>query len=143
MKKNIWKAVKYMKKMISQLKVRIIYNNKIRNIIDEKYPYTAMYLMINGMIESGKIPDEDGISIKFDIIHGYQWELHSGNSTGISQHAYKSMQTNDKVVWNFPFEQIYRMNDVSGWPKICVTLTSRDFFGRDIICGYGIIHVPT
>ena len=71
MKKNIWKAVKYMKKMISQLKVRIIYNNKIRNIIDEKYPYTAMYLMINGMIESGKIPDEDGISIKFDIIHGY------------------------------------------------------------------------
>ena len=43
-----------------------------------------MYLMINGMIESGKIPDEDGISLKFDIIHGYQWELHSGNSTGIS-----------------------------------------------------------
>ncbi len=42
-----------------------------------------MYLMINGMIESGKIPDEDGISIKFDIIHGYQWELHCGNSTGI------------------------------------------------------------
>lgn len=58
------------------------WNNEI--IIDEKYPYTAMYLMINGMIESGKIPDEDGISIKFDIIHGYQWELHCGNSTGIS-----------------------------------------------------------
>ena len=53
------------------------------------------------------------------------------------------MQTNDRVVWNFPFELIYRTNDIAGWPKICLTLTSRDFLGRDVVCGYGIIHVPT
>jgi len=53
------------------------------------------------------------------------------------------MQTNDRIVWNFPFEMVFRMNDVSGWPKIVLTLTSRDFMGNDIICGYGVMHVPT
>ena len=53
------------------------------------------------------------------------------------------MQTNDRFVWNFPFEMVFQMNDVSGWPKVCLQLTSRDFWGRDVVCGYGIIHVPT
>ena len=66
-----------------------------------------------------------------------------GNDTGVSQHAYKSMQSSDRVVWNFPFEMVYRMNDISGWPRICITMTCRDFWGRDVIAGYGIIHVPT
>mmetsp|Transcript_16640 Transcript_16640/g.28355 ORF Transcript_16640/g.28355 Transcript_16640/m.28355 type:complete len:98 (+) Transcript_16640:328-621(+) len=35
------------------------------------------------------------------------------------------------------------MNDVAGWPRIILSLTARDFFGRDTICGYGIMHVPT
>ena len=53
------------------------------------------------------------------------------------------MATNDRVVWNFPFEMTYRFNDVPGWPKVCLTLTCRDFWGRDVICGYGVMHVPT
>ena len=53
------------------------------------------------------------------------------------------MQTNERIVFNFPFEMLYRMNDISGWPKIVLSLTSRDFFGRDIVCGYGVIHLPT
>ena len=110
---------------------------------DEDYPYKAMYLMINGQIESASIPDNDGICIKFDILHGTEWVVKSGNETGVSQHAYKSMSTNDRVVWNFPFEMTYRMNDIPGWPKIVLSLTCRDFWGRDIICGYGIMHVPT
>jgi len=32
---------------------------------------------------------------------------------------------------------------VSGWPQIVLTFTSRDFFGRDVICGYGTTHIPT
>ena len=30
-----------------------------------------------------------------------------------------------------------------GWPKLTLQFTSRDFLGRDVVCGYGIIHVPT
>ena len=102
-----------------------------------------MNLLVNGMIESAQIPDENGVCIKFDFTSGKEWHLHSGIQTGVSQHAYKSMQTNDRIVWNFPFELIYRTNDISGWPKVCVSLTSRDFLGRDVVCGYGVVHVPT
>ena len=38
---------------------------------------------------------------------------------------------------------MYRSYNVSGWPQIVLTFTSRDFFGRDVICGYGVTHVPT
>ena len=89
------------------------------------------------------MPEEDGICVKFDMLTGNQWHLHAGNETGISQHAYKSMHTNDRVIWNFPFEMVYRHNDIAGWPRISVTLTSRDFWGRDVICGYGVVHAPT
>ena len=50
-----------------------------------------MYLLVNGQIESGQFAEEDGVSIKFDMIHGSQFHLASGNDTGISQHAYKCM----------------------------------------------------
>ena len=102
-----------------------------------------MTLSVTGMIESGQIPDENGVCCKYDIVHGKDWNLVSGNQTGVSQHAYKSMQTNERIVFNFPFEMLYRMNDIQGWPKICLSLTSRDFFGRDVVCGYGVMHLPT
>lgn len=47
------------------------------------------------------------------------------------------------MVWNYPFEFIYRSFNVAGWPKITLTFTSRDFLGRDVICGYGVTHIPT
>ena len=92
----------------------------INTVAEEKYPYTTMYLMLNGQVESGKVAELDGLSVKFDMLYGNQWHLHSGNETGISQHAYKSMHSTDRVVWNFPFEMVFRMNDISGWPRICI-----------------------
>jgi B9 domain-containing protein 1 len=47
------------------------------------------------------------------------------------------------VVFNYPFELTFRAHNVSGWPQIVLTLTDRDFLGRDQICGYGTVHVPT
>ena len=38
---------------------------------------------------------------------------------------------------------IFRANDITGWPKMILTLTCRDFMGRDLVCGYGVIHLPT
>ena len=43
-----------------------------------------MSLMITGQIESGQIPDENGICCKFDFTHGKDWHLYSGNNTGVS-----------------------------------------------------------
>ena len=47
------------------------------------------------------------------------------------------------MVWNYPFELAFRSYNVSGWPQLVFTFTSRDFLGRDIVCAYGTTHVPT
>ena len=74
-----------------------------------------------------------------------QTDHHSlqGNKSGVSQQAYKSQQTNRRVVWNYPFEVCFRGYNVSGWPQIKLTFTKRDYLGRDVICGYGVTHLPT
>lgn len=77
------------------------------------------------------------------MIGGQDWQIHSGTKSGVSQHAYKSQQTNRRVVWNFPFEVCYRSFNVSGWPQLKLTFTKRDYLGRDVICGYGVTHLPT
>lgn len=102
--------------------------------------------MISGHIESGMINDEDGINCKYDFINtqsAEDWHIIEGNRAGISQHAYKSQHTNKRVVWNYPFELVYQSYNVSGWPQIVITLSSRDWFNRDNIMGYGTCHVPT
>lgn len=46
-------------------------------------------------------------------------------------------------MWNYPFELAFKSFNISGYPQLILTLTTRDFLGRDQICGYGITHVPT
>ena len=38
---------------------------------------------------------------------------------------------------------IYRTKSIDGWPKIVISISSRNYLGKDVICGYGVIHVPT
>ena len=108
-----------------------------------KGPYSGFYLLISGHIESGQVSDADGICTKYDFVAGPDWQVMEGNRSGISQHAYKSQQTSRRVVWNYPFELAFRGHNVSGWPQIVLTLTNRDFLGRDQVCGYGTVHIPT
>ena len=46
---------------------------------ENKYPYTAMSLMVTGQIVSGQVPDQNGVCCKFDFSHGKDWHLYSGN----------------------------------------------------------------
>lgn len=82
----------------------------------DKSPYTGFYVLVSGHIESGQINEFDGICSKYDFIAGADWHIVEGNRSGVSQHAYKSQQTNRKVVWNYPFELAFRAHNVSGWP---------------------------
>ena len=47
------------------------------------------------------------------------------------------------MVWNMPFELSYRSTNPSGWPQIVLTCVCPNFFGKETIKGYGVIHVPT
>ena len=106
-------------------------------------PTTYFYLGISGHIESGEFRELDGLSIKCDFVAGSHWILAKGNESGISQHSFKSQGMNKRIVWNFPFEATYRSLNVQGWPQIVVYLSGKDMFGREVIEGYGTVHVPT
>ena len=81
-------------------------------------PKTFFYVCITGQIESGDFRDLDGLCCKFDFVAGndIDWTVADGNSSGISQHSFKSQGVNKRIVWNFPFEITYRSLNVHGWP---------------------------
>lgn len=42
-----------------------------------------------------------------------------------------------------PFECSFRSLNPYGWPQIVVTCVCPDFLGREVVKGYGVVHVPT
>ncbi len=47
------------------------------------------------------------------------------------------------LVWNYPLDLTYKSTNAFGWPQIVVSVYGLDAFGRDVIKGYGCIHLPT
>ncbi len=46
------------------------------------------------------------------------------------------------LVWNFPLDVAYRTSNVFGWPQIVVCVYGADFWGRDVVKGYGSVRLP-
>ena len=42
-----------------------------------------------------------------------------------------------------PFEVSYRSKNPHGWPQLVITCVCPDFMGREVLKGYGVVHVPT
>lgn len=47
------------------------------------------------------------------------------------------------LVWNFPLDVTYKSTNAFGWPQLVVSVYGLDFLGRDVIKGYGCMHIPT
>lgn len=47
------------------------------------------------------------------------------------------------LVWNFPLDVTYKTTNAFGWPQLVVAVYGLDSFGRDVVKGYGCIHLPT
>ena len=99
-------------------------------------------ILVRGLIEWGQFNDADGISCSYELVAGDSWIKHKGISTGTSQHAYKSFNSQNRLVWNFPFEIYYNATEPIGWPQLILTFTKRDFIGREVLAGYGNTHIP-
>jgi B9 domain-containing protein 1 len=50
--------------------------------------------------------------------------------------------SNQVLVWNFPLNITFHATNPYGWPQIIVALYGLDVFGRDVIRGYGALHLP-
>ncbi len=47
------------------------------------------------------------------------------------------------LVWNFPIDVTYKSTNAYGWPQLVVSVYGLDYLGRDVIKGYGCMHLPT
>ena len=61
---------------------------------------------------------------------------------GISQTSKKGSGDNANFVWNFPVDVGFRSNNAYGWPQVVLGVYGLDSFGRDVVKGYGVVHLP-
>ena len=118
--------------------------NSNENIVQKivKIPNNCFVLNIQGIIECAQFFTSDSIFCKYDIVYGPDWKVISGQTSGQSQHACIGGSAYNFFVWNFPFETSFYSNNPIGWPKLVISCFYPDFFGREKLKGYGVIHIP-
>jgi B9 domain-containing protein 1 len=47
------------------------------------------------------------------------------------------------VVWNFPIDVSFSATNAHGWPRMVLSVYGLDILGRDVVQGYGQLHIPT
>ncbi|VEL30447.1 unnamed protein product [Protopolystoma xenopodis] len=61
---------------------------------------------------------------------------------GITQTTLKSSDSNQEHVFNFPIDITWKSSNPFGWPQLIIHAYGLDIFGKDVIRGYGAVHVP-
>eukprot|EP00158_Paraphelidium_tribonemae_P000763 Partr_v1_DN23368_c0_g1_i3_m18253 putative B9 protein domain 1 len=92
-----------------------------------------------GQIECVQIYSGSNLYAKYNIHFGQDWTLLHGHTEGITQ---ISQPKGGVGVWNFPIDCSFKSTNAHGWPQLIVTVYGTDFLGRDIVRGYGSIHLP-
>jgi B9 domain-containing protein 1 len=96
-----------------------------------------------GQIENGEFEHHDYLYCRYIFCYGNDWEILGGIDNGLSQTACQNTLTTDRgVVWNFPIDVSFKSTNLSGWPRLAVSVYGMDYFGRDVIRGYGSLLVP-
>lgn len=69
--------------------------------------------------------------------------VEQGIDNGISQIGVLTPSSSlGDSVWNFPIDITFKSTNIFGWPRIAVAVYGVDFFGRDVVRGYGSVLVP-
>ena len=71
--------------------------------------------------------------------------LFPGPQDGITQitRAAGGLCGSRQLTWNFPLDVAYRAGGAFGWPQLVLCVYGADWAGRDVLKGYGAVHVPT
>ncbi|XP_067216623.1 B9 domain-containing protein 1 isoform X1 [Linepithema humile] len=65
-----------------------------------------------------------------------------GIEEGLTQMCKCSNNPRNLAVWNFPLDVTFKSTNPHGWPQLVISIYGLDFFGHDIIRGYGVCHLP-
>lgn len=107
-------------------------------------PSNASFIVsITGQIESCDFPGINNLYCKYDFVHGVDWTVIEGMEQGISQIGSTLTESGSVIVLNFPLEIVFKSVNIFGWPQLTLSVYGPDFLGRDIVRGYGSVHVPT
>lgn len=104
----------------------------------------SFLIFATGSIESATFPlgpDGSEVFCRFQIVAGSNWELVSGTNNGISQTAVPK-HANDKIVFNLPFECVFKSKNTYGWPQILVSIYAKNRWSVETTLGYCWTHFP-
>uniref|UniRef100_A0A8C0F008 B9 domain-containing protein 1 n=1 Tax=Bubo bubo TaxID=30461 RepID=A0A8C0F008_BUBBB len=93
-------------------------------------------------LSPSQFPGFDDLYCKFCFVYGQDWVPTAGLEEGISQITSKSEVAPTTLVWNFPIDITFKSTNPSGWPQIVVSVYGPDFFGNDVVRGYGAFCAP-
>ncbi|KAG8178421.1 hypothetical protein JTE90_000934 [Oedothorax gibbosus] len=101
----------------------------------------TFHLMISGQIETAEFPEIDEIYCKHCFVYGPDWVVTAGIEEGISQISQKG--EGGHFALNFPLDISFKSTNPFGWPQLVVSVYGIDYFGNDVVRGYGSVHLPT
>ncbi|RTG88971.1 B9 domain-containing protein 1 [Schistosoma bovis] len=99
-------------------------------------------LSVTGQIEKADFPLHDYIWCKYCFATGQDWTKLTGLDEGMTQTSIKGVGCNDQNNFNFPIDISWKSTNPFGWPQIVLHAYGVDVFGKDVLRGYGAVHVP-
>ncbi|CAI4221601.1 unnamed protein product [Auanema sp. JU1783] len=98
-------------------------------------------LIVNGQVETARFPTIPDLSVRLFYSYGPDWYLVAGPSDFLSSSCSRGHGTD--ITIDLPFQGTFSSTNPFKWPQIAVVCYGRDFFGHDIIRGYGATRIPT
>jgi B9 domain-containing protein 1 len=96
-----------------------------------------------GQIDSGNFGSSDYLYCRYGFSYGNDWDVIAGVDNGLSQTSCRNnLNPESRVVWNFPLDITFKATNVHGWPRIAISVYGIDYFGRDVVKGYGSALIP-
>jgi B9 domain-containing protein 1 len=100
------------------------------------------FVMVNGQVESAEFQGVDNLYCRYCFNYGSDWSAMAGVDVGLSQIAQKANGHDSRIVWNFPIDIVFKSTNPFGWPRLVLSVYGIDGIGRDVVQGYGCVHVP-
>jgi hypothetical protein len=93
-------------------------------------------------ITTGNFPQNDFVSLKWDVILEQTWELIEGVASGVTHSASSGDSADGVSTFDFIASFTLRTTDLLCFPQILITAYGVDFLGRAYVAGYGQVHLP-
>jgi B9 domain-containing protein 1 len=104
-------------------------------------PELPLTILLQGDINECISGRGNRLYCRYSYSCGQNWSVATGENGGETQTALRSPK--NVFVFNHPLNISFQGSRPFGWPQIMVEVYGRNFFGNDMIVGYGAVHVPT